>query len=172
MGQGYLVVGQFAWRDTINPAPPFRGEREGPIAKRWEGEVGAGRRSGIPHLTPTLSAPGGGEGVKAHASVRQFLAACRTLGGLALLIALTAPTVMAAAEMPAGASSCSGCHAASAAVQTPVPRLVGVPAPQIVTAMQAFRTGQRPATVMDRIAKGFAEGEVAAIAAWYAAQKE
>src|SRR5207249_1016319 len=24
---------------------------------RWEGEVGIGERSGIPHLTPTLSAP-------------------------------------------------------------------------------------------------------------------
>src|SRR5205809_3641327 len=45
------------------PSPPFRAEREGPIAERWEGEVGNGKRSGIPHLTPTLSAPGGGEGV-------------------------------------------------------------------------------------------------------------
>src|SRR5205085_5205300 len=27
-----------------------------------EGEVGVGKRSGIPHLTPTLSAPEGGEG--------------------------------------------------------------------------------------------------------------
>src|SRR5258708_23043695 len=35
-----------------------------PIAQRWEGEVGLGNRSGIPHLTPTLSAPGGGEGVE------------------------------------------------------------------------------------------------------------
>src|SRR5229473_8038710 len=46
-----------------NPSPPFRGEREGPIVQRWEGEVGVAERSGIPHLTPTLSAPGGGEGV-------------------------------------------------------------------------------------------------------------
>src|SRR5207248_11235517 len=45
-----------------NPSPPFRGEREGPNAKRWEGEVGIRKRSGIPHLTPTLSAPEGGEG--------------------------------------------------------------------------------------------------------------
>jgi len=44
-----------------NPSPPFRGEREGPIAERWEGEVGIGRHSGIPHLIPTLS--WGGEGV-------------------------------------------------------------------------------------------------------------
>jgi hypothetical protein len=43
------------------PSPPFRGEREGPSAQRWEGQVGGGKRSGIPRLTLTLSAPGGGE---------------------------------------------------------------------------------------------------------------
>ena len=37
--------------------------------------------------------------------------------------------------------------------------------------MQAFRTGQRPATVMDRIAKGFTDDEIQAIAAWYAQQQ-
>ena len=45
----------------ICPSPPFRGKREGPVAQRWEGEVGGGRRSGIRPLTPTLS-PNGGEG--------------------------------------------------------------------------------------------------------------
>jgi hypothetical protein len=44
------------------PSPPFTGEREGPAPKAWEGEVGLGQSSGIPHLTPTLSAPRGGEG--------------------------------------------------------------------------------------------------------------
>src|SRR5712692_239879 len=44
-----------------SPSPPFRGEREGPGAKRWEGEVGISKRSGIRPLTPTLS-PDGGEG--------------------------------------------------------------------------------------------------------------
>ena len=43
----------------------LRGEREGPSPKGWEGEVGStppfGMR-GSPHLTPTLSAPKGGEG--------------------------------------------------------------------------------------------------------------
>jgi sulfide dehydrogenase cytochrome subunit len=72
---------------------------------------------------------------------------------------------------PPGASSCSGCHAASAAVQTPVPPLTGLPAAHTVMAMQAFRDGTRPATVMDRIAKGFSDAETAAIAAWYAGQK-
>jgi hypothetical protein len=55
-------------RDTLSrwpeqePSPPFGGQREGPAPQAWEGEVGAGQRSGIPHLTPTLSAPKGGKG--------------------------------------------------------------------------------------------------------------
>ena len=86
-----------------------------------------------------------------------------------LLAIIAAPA--GAAGPPPGASSCSGCHAPSAAVETPVPRLVGRPALEIVAAMQAFRDGGRPATVMDRIAKGFTDPETAAIAAWYAEQK-
>lgn len=77
-----------------------------------------------------------------------------------------------AAEPPPGASSCSGCHAAAAGVETPVPRLVGRPAADLVAAMRDYRSGTRPGTVMDRIAKGFSDPEVAAIAAWYAGHKE
>ena len=75
-----------------------------------------------------------------------------------------------AAEAPPGASSCSGCHAASAAVETPVPRLAGLPAPRIAEAMRAFRAGTRPGTIMPRLAKGFSDDEIAALAAWYEAQ--
>jgi len=77
-----------------------------------------------------------------------------------------------AADAPPGASSCSGCHPASTGVETPVKRLNGQDAAQIVAAVAAFRSGERPATVMNRIAKGFTDDEIKAIAAWYAAQKE
>jgi len=52
-----------------------------------------------------------------------------------------------------------------------VPRLVGRNPAEIVTAMEAFRSGQKPATVMDRIAKGFPEAEIRAIADWFGAQR-
>ena len=39
------------------------------------------------------------------------------------------------------------------------------------TAMIAFKAGQRPGTIMDRIAKGFSDEEIQAIAQWYAGQK-
>ena len=58
------------------------------------------------------------------------------------------------------------------AVDTTVPRLNGRNPADIVAAMQAFQSGQLPSTVMDRIAKGFSDDEIKAIAAWYGAQKD
>jgi cytochrome subunit of sulfide dehydrogenase len=75
-----------------------------------------------------------------------------------------------AADAPPGAASCSGCHPAKPNVDTPVPRLAGQDPATMVSAMQAFRSGKRPATVMDRIAKGFSDDEIKAIAAWYGTQ--
>jgi cytochrome c553 len=75
------------------------------------------------------------------------------------------------AEPPAGAAACSGCHPASTRTSSPVPRLAGLDRALILKAMQDFRSGQRAATVMDRISKGFTDDEVQAIAAWYATQK-
>jgi sulfide dehydrogenase cytochrome subunit len=76
------------------------------------------------------------------------------------------------ADAPAGATTCSGCHPAAKSVDTTVPRLIGRNPADIVTAMQAFKSGQLPSTVMDRISKGFSDDEVKAIAAWYGAQKD
>lgn len=71
---------------------------------------------------------------------------------------------------PPGAASCLGCHTV-AADGNPVLPLGSFTAEQIVTAMQAFRSGSRPATVMNRIAKGFSDDETKAIADWYARSK-
>jgi sulfide dehydrogenase cytochrome subunit len=73
----------------------------------------------------------------------------------------------AAGAPPPGASSCSGCHGGPAAP----PSLDGLAAADMVAAMAAFRTDQRPVTVMDRIAKGFTPAETAAIAVWYEDRK-
>jgi cytochrome subunit of sulfide dehydrogenase len=89
----------------------------------------------------------------------------------AIGIASIAAVAAAFAEPPAGAASCSGCHPSSARVSSPVPRLTGMDRAAIVKAMQDFRSGQRAGTVMDRIAKGFTDEEIQAIAAWYASQK-
>ena len=106
-------------------------------------------------LTPTFSLGGRGSWVVATA--------------IAFVVLVAAATV--SAEPPAGASSCSGCHATSTRVASPVPRLMGLDQAAIVKAMQDFRAGTRAGTVMDRIAKGFTDAEIQAIAVYWAAQK-
>jgi len=89
----------------------------------------------------------------------------------AIACAWIAAATVASAEPPAGAAACSGCHPSSARGPSPVARLAGRDRAEIVKAMHDFRSGERAATVMDRIAKGFTDDEIQAIAAWYAEQK-
>ena len=90
---------------------------------------------------------------------------------LAAAIGLVSIAAAASAEPPAGAAACTGCHPASTRVTSPVPHLAGLDQAGIVRSLQDFRSGARTGTVMDRIAKGFTDAEIQAIAAWYAAQK-
>ncbi|KAB1074391.1 c-type cytochrome [Methylobacterium planeticum] len=85
------------------------------------------------------------------------------LSALALLLA-PAPTGATEGRPPPGATSCTGCHATGAAMQP----ISGRPAPEIAAALAEYRSGARPATVMNRIAKGFTEAESQAIAAYFA----
>ncbi len=84
------------------------------------------------------------------------------VGGVAVLAVM-----LGAAAPPPGASSCTGCHGGVA----PLPVLTGRSASDIVGVLDGFRAGTRPATVMDRIAKGFTRDETVAIAEWWAGQK-
>ena len=92
---------------------------------------------------------------------------------VAAVIGITsiAAAIVASAEPPAGAAACSGCHPSSARASSPVARIAGRDRAEIVKAMHEFRSGERAATVMDRIAKGFDDAEIEAIATWFAQQK-
>ena len=70
------------------------------------------------------------------------------------------------------AAACAICHGTDgrAATKDVVP-LAGLPASHIASQMRAFRDGQRPATVMHQIAKGYTDPQIDALAAWFAAQK-
>ncbi|MBD2749505.1 cytochrome C [Microvirga sp. BT688] len=90
---------------------------------------------------------------------------------MSMAVATMTVTVPAMAQnvAPPGATACSGCHGPGIS-DAVVPPLHGRPPGEIVGAMQDFRTGQRPATVMDRIAKGFTDEETRAIASWLSQQ--
>ena len=80
------------------------------------------------------------------------------------------PAAAFAADAPPGASSCSGCHAPAVSAAIIVPPLNGRPAAETASLMREFKSGARPATVMSRIAKGFGDPEIDAIAQWLGAQ--
>ncbi len=87
-----------------------------------------------------------------------------------VLVAMLASLRPAFAAPPPGAASCSGCHAMRDKPSA-MPSIYGRDANETFAAMIAFRDGVRPATLMNRIAKGFSDDELRAISAWLATQK-
>ena len=70
------------------------------------------------------------------------------------------------------AAPCAICHGTEGrAVTKDVVPLAGLPREHIASQMRAFRDGQRPATVMHQIAKGYTDAQIDALAAWFSAQK-
>jgi cytochrome subunit of sulfide dehydrogenase len=85
-----------------------------------------------------------------------------TCGVLAMGIAATAE-----AEISRGAvlaSTCFTCHGTDGKSPGAIPSIYGVPAASLVKSLGDFKSGMRPATVMDRHAKGYSDADIKAIA--------
>ncbi len=90
------------------------------------------------------------------------------------LLGFLAPLLLASpaqAQAPLAAQGCVGCHGPNGAGQVPVPALTGRPAAETEALMLAFRANERPGTIMGRIARGYTDAEIAAVAAHFAAQR-
>ncbi|VVE19863.1 Cytochrome subunit of sulfide dehydrogenase [Pandoraea eparura] len=71
------------------------------------------------------------------------------------------------------AMACMTCHNASAPVsvgKATLPALEGRPVTELMTALQAMRDGQRAATLMPQLLKGYRDDELRRIAAYFASQ--
>jgi len=70
------------------------------------------------------------------------------------------------------AAPCAICHGTDgrAATKEVLP-LAGLPRDYIASQMRALRDGQRQATVMHQIARGYTDAQIDALAAWFSAQK-
>ena len=69
------------------------------------------------------------------------------------------------------AAACASCHGTSGVSRAGMPALAGRDPDELTRLMQDFRSGKRPATVMQQIARGYTDEQVAAIAAHFAAQR-
>ena len=94
----------------------------------------------------------------------RFLAAALLVAGLA-----AAASARAAGPAPLAAQGCLGCHGPNGAGIEAGARLSGREAQELEALLRAFRANERPATIMGRIARGYTEAEIAALAAHFAA---
>ena len=72
------------------------------------------------------------------------------------------------------AATCANCHGTDgrAVEGFAMPTLAGREASYIVEQMNAFKSGARPSTIMQQLAKGYSDAQIGQIAAWFAAQKK
>lgn len=66
------------------------------------------------------------------------------------------------------AATCFNCHGPNGVSNTAIPALAGQDKAYLVTAMKQFRSGERPATVMQKYAMGYTDEEYEAIAGLFA----
>ena len=71
------------------------------------------------------------------------------------------------------AATCASCHGTDghALKNAAVPGLAGQSADYIIEQMKAFRDGERKATIMHQIAKGFTDEQTRLLANYFASQK-
>ena len=62
------------------------------------------------------------------------------------------------------ARTCYMCHGPEGKTAGPMPRLNGQPAAAIAKALVDFKTDQRKGTIMNRIAKGYSDADLQAVA--------
>jgi sulfide dehydrogenase cytochrome subunit len=90
-------------------------------------------------------------------------------GGLALGTSASAGMPDAATML---ANTCLGCHGPGGSSTGPAtPTIAGMQAESFGEAMKGYKEGARPATVMDRIAKGYTEDEIKAMGEYFSKQK-
>jgi len=94
-----------------------------------------------------------------------------------LLIAATSSFLLSApaayaADMPAKANTCVGCHGAGGNSMVPTfPKLAGQHAAYIEKSLKDFRDGFRKNATMAPFAKGLSDQDIKDLAAYYSAQK-
>src|SRR5215471_12702566 len=91
---------------------------------------------------------------------------------LVLALALgAASNALAQQPDPNLAGACASCHGTNGRSRAGMPALAGRHPGELTRLMQDFRSGKRPATVMQQIARGYTDEQFAAIAAYFAAQR-
>jgi sulfide dehydrogenase cytochrome subunit len=99
----------------------------------------------------------------------------RILSYLIVVFVLTGvPTVVCAGERPASmlSNACAGCHGtAGASAGHSIPVIAGLPSEYFRRTMKQYQSGERYSSIMGRIARGYSDAEIDAMATFFEKQK-
>jgi sulfide dehydrogenase cytochrome subunit len=90
----------------------------------------------------------------------------------ATLLALAAGAHAQVNQIRVWAAACANCHGTEGRAE---PGMIGLAArnkDELLLQLLAFKNGQRPATIMHQLSKGYSDEQLAQIAAYFAAQKK
>lgn len=69
------------------------------------------------------------------------------------------------------ANTCAGCHGTEGKSVGPAsPNLAGLSESYFIDSMKGFKEGTRPATIMDRIAKGYSDAQIESMATYFSSK--
>ena len=87
-------------------------------------------------------------------------------------LSLLAAHAPARAQQPAYlAANCANCHGTDGRSAGGIPPLAGLAPALFIERMNSFKSGARPATVMNQIAKGYTDEQIAVLARYFSQQK-
>ena len=66
--------------------------------------------------------------------------------------------------------ACAGCHGTRGHSSSPMPIIAGLPEAYLKQTLRDYKSGRRPSTVMGRVARGYEDTEIDALAAFFASQ--
>ena len=70
------------------------------------------------------------------------------------------------------AAACASCHGGQGRAEVGMVSLAGVNKDQLLKKMLAFKAGKQPSTIMQQLAKGYSDDQLAALASYFSAQKK
>lgn len=103
--------------------------------------------------------------------MRQHLALA-TAAGIALTIAQAPAQAQDFNKIRYLAANCANCHGTDGRSVGVMESLAGYDKEKFVTNMKEFRSGDKPATIMHQLVKGYSDQQIADLAAYFSAQKK
>lgn len=92
------------------------------------------------------------------------------LFGWAVSLSAVAADANLGRNLAAGCANCHGTNGKVVAGTMEINSLAGEAKDKIIDKWNNYKSGEKPASVMHQIAKGYSDAQIEAIAAWFAAQ--